>query len=80
MFYQCATYFSIIHKIGQIGNTIGNWKKALKIENKSFADEAIWRYKADENLPWDKIIHKLDKRFLITAYEKYCDDIDCQEN
>ncbi|MHA1952988.1 MAG: B12-binding domain-containing radical SAM protein [Candidatus Heimdallarchaeaceae archaeon] len=73
------TYFSIIHKIGQVGNTIGNWKKALKNENKSFVDEAIWRYKEDENLPWDKIIHKLDKRFLITAYEKYCDAMNCQE-
>ena len=71
------TYFSIIKQIGQHGNTIGNWKKAMKIENKSFKDEATWNYKTEDILPWDKITHKLDKKLLITAYENYCNLMNC---
>jgi radical SAM superfamily enzyme YgiQ (UPF0313 family) len=73
-------YFPIIHKIGQLGNTIGNWKKALTNEGKSFADEAIWRYQIDDSLPWDTIIHKLERKYLTASYEKYCEELDCQEN
>ena len=73
------TYFPIINQIGKVGNTIGNWKKALKTKNKTLTSEATWHYKIDDELPWDRIIHKLDKRFLITAYKKYCSVMDCQE-
>jgi hypothetical protein len=74
------SYFSIVNQIGKIGNTIGNWKKALKTENKTLASEATWYYRIYDELPWDKITHKLNKRFLIAAYEKYCSTMECQEN
>jgi radical SAM superfamily enzyme YgiQ (UPF0313 family) len=71
------SYFSIIHQIGQVKNTIGNWKKALREDSKSFTDEATWHYDVDDNLPWDRIIHKLEKRFLIASFEEYTKAMNC---
>jgi len=71
------TYFSAIHQVGQIKNTIGNWKKALKDLDKSFLDEATWNYHVKDVLPWDRIVHKLDKRFIVKAFEEYYKIMNC---
>jgi len=70
-------YFPIIQEIGLIGNTIGNWKKILKNEGKIFANEATWKYLPQDNLPWDNINHVLKKKILISAYEKYSEEMKC---
>ena len=71
------SYFPIIQHIGKMGNTVGNWKKILKAENKNLSDEALWRYKIEETLPWDHILHTLGKKHLISSYNKFCETMNC---
>ncbi len=70
-------YFPIIQQIGKIGNTVGNWKKVLKSENKELSEEALWKYDTKENLPWDNIHNTLDKKHLISSYRKFCNLMKC---
>ncbi|MHA2357788.1 MAG: hypothetical protein ACXABK_03335, partial [Candidatus Heimdallarchaeaceae archaeon] len=66
-----------IQEIGLIGNTIGNWRKILKRDGKIFAEDATWNYLPQDNLPWDNINHILKKKILISAYEKYLEEMNC---
>ena len=70
-------YFPIIQQIGKIGNTVGNWKKVLKSENKVLSDEALWSYNTKELLPWDQIHHTLGKKQLVSSFEKFCELMNC---
>ena len=64
-------YFSIIRTIAETGNTIGNWKKILKMYNGDLDQEALWTYSTSDSLPWDKITLEPQKKMLISAFKRY---------
>jgi len=64
-------YFSIIRTIAETGNTIGNWKKILKIYDSDLDQEALWTYSTSDSLPWDKITLEPQKKALISAFKRY---------
>ncbi len=72
-------YFPIIQDVAEIGETIGNWKKILKQYESDLDQEASWSYKTEESLPWDNITPDLQKNSLISAYNRYMQQIDCKE-
>ena len=67
------SYYQVIQEIAEIGNTIGNWKKVLKLQESSLDLEAIWKYEIHDPLPWDNIVPKTQKKGLIAAYKRYMD-------
>ncbi|MEE9409725.1 MAG: radical SAM protein [Candidatus Heimdallarchaeota archaeon] len=70
-------YFPALLQIGKMRNTIGNWKKILKNENKQLSNEATWNYSINDTLPWDNITHILGKENLIQSYRKYREQMEC---
>ena len=74
---QDHKYFSVISRIAEGRSTVGSWKIALKEINSSLDKEAKWNYKIDEQLPWDNIIHTLERKTLISSYLKYLEEMEC---
>ncbi|MCE7742484.1 MAG: radical SAM protein [Candidatus Heimdallarchaeota archaeon] len=72
-------YFPIIREIAEIGSTIGNWKKTLKQADSDLDYEANWKYRTEDSLPWDNIIHTIQKKTLISAYNRYKQQINCKD-
>ena len=72
-------YFPIVKEVGMIGNTIGNWKKSLKAENKDFFEESEWNYQIQDPLPWDNISYVLKKKNLVSSYKRFQEIMNCQE-
>ncbi|MHA1223995.1 MAG: B12-binding domain-containing radical SAM protein [Candidatus Heimdallarchaeaceae archaeon] len=71
------TYFQYIQEIAQMGNTVGNWKKVLRLHNKMFFEEATWNYEVDANLPWDNINQSFKKKHLAFSYKRYLEKRGC---
>ena len=54
-----------------VGNKIGNWKRELRHLNTSLTEEMKWHYKISDDLPWDNIVHRLKKKSVISAFQRY---------
>ena len=74
---QNHTYFPVIYQISRGKNTVGSWKLALKKIDSDLEKEAKWKYELEDTLPWDNIVHTLDKRTLISSYTKYLETMEC---
>ncbi len=74
-----SEYFPVVKKVSELGNTIGNWKKVLKQSDSNLDQEAVWKYKTEDSLPWDNILKVPQKNALIAAYKRYNQEIDCNE-
>lgn len=72
-------YFPIVKEVGIIGNTIGNWKKILKANNKKFFEENEWNYQIQDILPWDNIEYVLKKKNLISSHKRFQEIMDCKK-
>ncbi len=66
-------HFPLIMTLGELGNTLGHWKKSFKAHNLTFDGEALWFYNIDDLLPWDHITRTSSKKDLIEQYVKYQD-------
>jgi radical SAM superfamily enzyme YgiQ (UPF0313 family) len=71
-------YFPVICQISKGKNTVGSWKLALKEFDSNLDKEAKWKYELDQPLPWDNIVHTLEKKTLISSYTKYLETMECK--
>ncbi len=75
---QNHEYYPVIYQIAKGKNTVGSWKIALKEIDSSLDMEAKWNYGIDQPLPWDNIVHTLEKKTLISSYLKYLETMECK--